>query len=63
MIEVGDVGPAGFVPWTLPIDQIGQRIQSEWSALGRNPVPGDIGWLSNTAEGDRFRPSRAVSRG
>jgi hypothetical protein len=53
LIRVGDVGPGGFVAWQTSIDESADRIRRDWMALGRDPVPGDIGWIANTEEGDR----------
>lgn len=53
LMEVGDVGPEGFAAWRLPVNEVEERVRTAWLTLDRDPVPGDIGWLANTALGDR----------
>ncbi len=55
-VRIGDLISDGFMPWDLSDAAIIRRIDEEWSALGRDPDIGEIGWLTTTAEGD------AVSR-
>jgi hypothetical protein len=34
-----------FVPWTMDVPSVLQRIENEWRALGRDLDPGDIVWF------------------
>lgn len=52
LVEVGDVTQAGFTAWVGPVDASVGRIEAEWLALGRPPIPGDVCWLANTEIGD-----------
>jgi hypothetical protein len=47
-IVVGHPAPDGrhFVPWNLKPDDAFDRIEREWSALGRNPDIGEIAWFT-----------------
>jgi hypothetical protein len=54
LMAVGDVTEKGFHVWELSADDALERIEREWTALGRNPSLGEICWLSNTEEGDRL---------
>jgi hypothetical protein len=35
-----------FTAWTGDVQNIMERIRREWDKLSRNPVPGDVVWLS-----------------
>lgn len=35
-----------FVPWWLSLSDALQRIEREWTALGREPTLGEIAWLA-----------------
>src|SRR5947209_168031 len=54
LMEVGDLDPIGrtFRKWELATPEAVERIDREWTRLGRSPQPGDLFWLSNTAKGD-----------
>src|SRR5579872_2730737 len=43
-MQVGHPAPDGrrFVPWNLSPDQAVNRIENEWSALGREPNIGEV---------------------
>jgi hypothetical protein len=43
-VQAGHPAPDGrhFVPWELPPDQAVRRIETEWSALGREPNIGEV---------------------
>jgi hypothetical protein len=64
LVEVGDVVRGeGFHTWDLAPSAALQRIEQEWRALGRDPFPGDIGWLQNTPGGDRRAEEILAERG
>jgi hypothetical protein len=48
-MQVGHPSPDGrhFVSWDLPIDQAVNRIENEWSALGREPRIGEVAWFTS----------------
>ena len=56
-IEIGDFVETdgdpklGFKPWSLQYDYNIERIEDEWLALGRNPIPGEICCLRITSKG------------
>jgi hypothetical protein len=52
LCSVGTVTELGFQDWCLPADIVSLRIRQSWLALEREPLAGDIGWLSNTLAGD-----------
>jgi hypothetical protein len=35
-----------FAPWRLSVDDAMARIEREWTALGREPNPGEIAWFA-----------------
>ena len=37
----------GFVPWNTPSDQALERIDREWTALGRDPNVWEIAWFTS----------------
>lgn len=51
-IQVGWPAPDGqhFLPWDLTPEQALHRIESEWTALGRDPNIGELAWFT-CAEG------------
>src|SRR5437899_3466058 len=51
-MQVGHPAPDGrhFVPWDLPPDQAVNRIEKEWSALGREPNIGEVAWFTSAEE-------------
>ena len=54
LVEVGDVARgSGFQAWDLETSAALNRIEREWRSLGRDPYPGDIGWLRSTPSGKR----------
>jgi len=50
--SVGNVTTSGFENWCVPPDIVSSRIRQRWLALDREPLAGDIAWLSNTPAGD-----------
>jgi hypothetical protein len=52
-IQVGQPAPDGrhFIPWDLPTDQALNRIEKEWSALGREPDIGEVAWFTSAPSG------------
>lgn len=52
LMEIGEVTEGGFFEWDLSLDRAIERIEGEWLALERDPLPGDVFWLANTSEGD-----------
>src|SRR5258708_4524257 len=36
-----------FVSWDLPIDAALQRLEREWTALGRDPDIGEVAWFTS----------------
>ena len=53
LAELGDVQRgAGFVPWGLGVDEALARVVERWDRLEAEPNLGDVGWLSNTPQGD-----------
>lgn len=48
-MQVGHPAPDGrqFISWNLPADEAVQRIEQEWSALGREPNIGEIAWFTS----------------
>lgn len=53
LMRTGDITQGGFKEWDLSDEEIVERINSEWTALGRRPNLGEICWLENTEEGNR----------
>jgi hypothetical protein len=37
-----------FLPWEVPSKEALDRIDFEWSALGRDPVISEVAWFSST---------------
>jgi hypothetical protein len=60
-ICVGELAKSGFVPWSLPPAASAERIELEWTKLGRDPNIGEICWLDNTVRGDEL--ARSILRG
>ena len=54
LMKAGDVTTEGFRDWQVSPSEAIHRIEKSWKALGRLPTLGEIFWLSNTQEGDRF---------
>lgn len=55
LVVIGDLsGTEGsFTPWRLSTTEALKRVRDEWAAL-KTPVNlGDVGWLSNTPDGDQ----------
>ncbi len=48
-IQVGQPAPDGrhFIAWNLPPDLAVNRIEQEWSALGREPDIGEVAWFTS----------------
>lgn len=48
-MQVGQPAQDGrhFVPWNLPPDQAVNRIEKEWTALGREPNIGEVAWFTS----------------
>jgi hypothetical protein len=51
-MQVGHPAPDGrhFVAWGLSPEQAVQRIEQEWSALGREPNIGEVAWFTSVQE-------------
>src|SRR5215213_8848177 len=47
-MRVGHPAPDGrhFVPWGVPASEAMDRIEREWSALGRDPNIGEVAWFT-----------------
>ena len=47
-ILAGHPTPDGrhFLPWNSSFDQTANRIENEWSALGREPMIGELAWFT-----------------
>lgn len=52
-IQIGEVSDGGFFEWDVPNDEAIDRVRRGWRALGREPQPGDVCWVANTALGNR----------
>jgi hypothetical protein len=63
LVLVGDVTGDRFVAWDGSAGAIGRRVLTAWEALDHDPVPGDVCWLANTAEGDRLAREGLAERG
>jgi hypothetical protein len=48
-MQVGHPAPDGrhFIAWDLPAEEAVNRIEQEWSALGREPNIGEVAWLTS----------------
>ncbi len=62
LMTAGDVTHAGFCPWNISGEQAIERIERDWTALGRGPNLGEICWLSNTPAGDARAKSSSNTR-
>jgi hypothetical protein len=51
-MQVGHPAPDGrhFLSWGLSPDQALNRIEQEWSALGRDPNIGEVAWFTSPSE-------------
>lgn len=51
-IQVGWPAPDGrhFLSWDLTPDQAIHRIESEWTALGRDPNIGELAWFTSAEQ-------------
>lgn len=49
---IGSVPKGGFRKWELSSEESLERVEKEWTALGKNPGLGQICWLSNTVKGN-----------
>lgn len=58
LMAVGMVTETGFVPWTIPANEVLEKIKKEWSVLPEGPGLGEICWLTLTEKGAR-RAERA----
>lgn len=67
LLASGRIGAGQFVRrseglifefWPLSPDEAVERIRSEWSALGRDPIPGEIVWLTSLEHGGAMPFSR-----
>lgn len=61
LMRAGDVGEAGFEPWTEGSTSAIQRIDRAWQELGRDPNLYEVCWLANTDLGDEVANSAAAS--
>jgi hypothetical protein len=52
-MNAGDVTLDGFKDWDTAPNEVLERVEREWVALGRAPNLGEICWLSNTEAGDK----------
>lgn len=52
LMELGDVTDGGFLEWDLPPEASIEKVERDWTALGRHPDLGDVCWLANTPAGD-----------
>jgi hypothetical protein len=59
-VQVGHPAPDGrhFVPWGVPPDQAVRRIETEWSALAREPDIGEVAWFTSVQESPEEAPSQ-----
>ena len=53
MFEYVDDKKLEYQVWNLDIDIIINRIETEWTELGREPIIGDIAWLVTTEQGNK----------
>ena len=53
LMEIGDPPDRGrrLALWPMTPQECLDRVEREWSALGRNPSLGDLCWLQNTDKG------------
>jgi hypothetical protein len=51
LMVIGDVSNKGFSEWGIALDKVVDQIEYRWSALTRDPLPGDICWLAITSKG------------
>jgi hypothetical protein len=52
LIRVGDISGHELSAWDSPVEETVWRIEDGWRALGREPNPGELGWIENTELGD-----------
>jgi hypothetical protein len=63
LIQAGTFVDGEFELWQLSVEDVIDRITSEWDALGRDPDIGEIAWFVATEKGEhevqakRDRPS------
>jgi hypothetical protein len=48
-------------PWAVPVDEAIARIDLEWQALGRDPGPGEIGYIHSSLPQSRREPGNPVA--
>lgn len=52
LIQIGEVSDGGFFEWHMTNEEAIARVRREWLALDREPQPGDVCWVANTALGN-----------
>jgi hypothetical protein len=52
-LQAGDLYPPGeFSPWPFDMDEVLERIRTEWDKLDRPLQPGDIAWFQTPEAND-----------
>jgi len=51
-IQIGEVSDGGFFEWDVTNDEAIDRVRRAWLALDREPQPGDVCWIANSALGN-----------
>lgn len=62
LMQLGDVTDGGFFEWDLEQEAAIEKVERDWSALGRLPDLGDVCWLANTPAGDTRAKAIAEQR-